>query len=207
MHFAFPLFSMLKYHHQKLLHIINSTALPTFTFLIFQHFFRTKNKWLGTAWFIILEKVNLSCLKSGVSPLARSTQADLTQKQLDFLCMVCQFIPHFGQYSVNLIRNVKSVSIISFFLYLIFNIKTSCNTVLATGQKTRQKCYLKSNLCQLTNMKYRMEDELEGNRNGPEMDLDLSLTQLENSKSKKKQNCSCTLANWTYRIGFNSFTE
>ena len=150
---------MLRYHYQKLLNIINSHSTPHLHFPNIPSFFQDKNKWLGTAWFIILEKVNLSCLEYPPT-LTRSKQADLLKNNSIF-CMVCQFIPHFGQYSVNLIRNVKSVSIIACF-FCIFNIKTSCNTVLAAGQKTRQKCYLKSNLCQLTNMKYGTEDELQG---------------------------------------------
>ena len=120
MHFAFSFFSMLKYHYQKLLNIINSHSTPHLHFPNIPSFFQDKNKWLGTAWFIILEKVNLSCLKSGVSPNPDKVKTSwFTQKQFDFFCMVCQFIQHFGQYSVNLIRNVKSVSIIACFLYSI----------------------------------------------------------------------------------------
>ena len=56
---------------------------------------------------------------------------------------------------------VKRVKQFCYFLFKL-NIEISCNTVLAAGQKTRQKCYLKSNLCQLTNIKYEIEDELQG---------------------------------------------
>ena len=71
-------------------------------------------------------------------------------------------------------------------VFFVFNIKTSCNTVLAAGQKTRQKCYLKSNLCQLTNIKYEMEDELQGT-------IKLLYTQntvhavLQNSRTRKEK--------------------
>ena len=57
--------------------------------------------------------------------------------------------------------HIKS-SVKCFLLLFVVNIQINCTNVLAAGQKTRQKCYLKSNLCQLTNIKYEMEDELQG---------------------------------------------